>query len=86
MRYSVYIERDMLSLSYCMKMVSDVIYDSCDWRVNINAGGIDYGIYFNFDSEQKTLEISNQKEIGADDSLDLIEIITEINKEEEDED
>lgn len=85
MRYSVDIERSMDSLAYCMQQVNNGINDIWDWRISINAGGIDYGIYFNFDIEQKTLEISNQPDMGADDSLSLSEIIDEINGEEEEE-
>ena len=85
MRYSVDIARDMDSLAYCMNKVNNGIYDITNWYVSINAGGIDYGIYFNFDLEQKTLEISNQPDIGADDSLYLDEIIEAINGEEEEE-
>lgn len=85
MRYSVDIERSMGSLAYCMRKVHDGINDIYDWDIRINAGGIDYGIYFNFDVERKVLEICNQPDIGADDSLDLDEIIDEINGEEEDE-
>ena len=84
MRYSVDIERSIDSLAYCMRKVNNGIYDIGDWDVRINAGGIDYGIYFNFDTERKVLEICNQPDIGADDSLDLDEIIYEINGEEED--
>jgi hypothetical protein len=83
MRYSVDIARDMGSLAYCMQKANNEIYDIVDWRISINAGGIDYGIYFNFDIENKTLEISNQPDMGADDSLCLDEIIEEINGEEE---
>ena len=85
MRYSVDIARDMDSLAYCMNKVNNGIYDIADWYVSINAGGIDCGIYFNFDLEQKTLEISNQPDISADDSLYLDEIIETINGEEEEE-
>ena len=83
MRYSVDIARDMDSLVYCMRKVNDGINDIGDWRISINAGGIDCGIYFNFDLERKELEISNQPDISADDSLYLDEIIEEINGEEE---
>lgn len=85
MRYSVDIARDMDSLAYCIQKVNNGINDIGDWRVSINAGGIDYGIYFNFDLENKELEISNQPYYGADESLDLDEIIEEINGDEEDE-
>ena len=60
MKYSVDIARDMNSLTYCMQKVNNGINDIWDWRISINAGGIDYGIYFNFDIDRKTLEISNQ--------------------------
>ena len=83
MKYSVDIARDMDSLAYCMQKVNNGINDISDWRISINAGGIDYGIYFNFNLERKELEISNQPDMGADDSLYLDEIIEVINDEEE---
>lgn len=83
MRYSVDIARDTESLAYCMQKVNNEIYDIPDWYVTVNAGGIDCGIYFNFDVERKTLEISNQPDEIADDSLCLDEIIEVINGEEE---
>ena len=84
MRYSVDIDRSVNSLAYCLRKVNNEIEDICDWRISINAGGIDYGIYFNFDIERKELEISNQPSCGYDDSLGLDEIIEEINENEED--
>ena len=53
--------------------------------MSINAGGIDYGIYFNFDIDKKELEICNQPSLDADDSLNLNEIIEIINEYEESE-
>ena len=85
MRFSIEIERSRESFTYCMKKVNDEINDSWDWRVTVNAGGIDYGIYFNFDLERKELEISNQPGYDCDDSLGLDEIIDEINEYEEEE-
>ena len=85
MRYSVDIARDMDALASCMQKVNNGIDDIGDWHISVNAGGIDYGIYFNFDIERKTLEISNQPDMYADDSLCLDEIIEEINGEEEEE-
>lgn len=79
MRYTVDIERNVDALVNCLKMVNNEIYDIWDWRVSINAGGIDYGIYFNFDIERKELEICNQPGYGYDDSLYLDEIIDLIN-------
>ena len=85
MKYTVDIDRSMDALAHCMQKVNNEIEDIWDWRVSINAGGIDYGIYFNFDLERKELEISNAPSYGYDDSLGLDEIIEEINGEEEDE-
>lgn len=80
MKYTIDINRNIEALTESMKMVSE-IYHMDEWRVLINAGGIDYGIYFNFDLEQKELEISNQPSYGYDDSLLLEEIIEKINSE-----
>ena len=82
MKYSVDIDRSIDSLTYCLQKVNDSI-DVWNWRVSINAGGIDYGIYFNFDVYKKELEICNQPNPIADDSLSLDEIIEIINENEE---
>lgn len=84
MKYTVDIDRSMDALAHCMQKVNNEIEDVWDWRVSINAGGIDYGIYFNFDLERKELEISNAPGYGYDDSLGLDEIIEEINENDED--
>ena len=81
MKYSVEIERNIFALAYCIQRVQNGIDNICDWRVSVNAGGIDYGIYFNFDIENKKLEICNQPQY--DESLYLDEIIKEINGEED---
>lgn len=83
MKYSVDIARDIDSLAICIQRVNNGINNIYDWRVSINAGGIDYGIYFNFDIERKELEISNQPNEIAIDSLCLDEIIEIINNEDE---
>lgn len=85
MKYTVDIDRSMDALAYCVQKVNNEIEDIWDWKVSINAGGIDYGIYFNFDLERKELEISNAPSYGYDDSLGLDEIIEEINGNEEEE-
>jgi hypothetical protein len=85
MKYSVDINRSIDSLAYCLQKVSNELYEIADWNIRINAGGADFGIYFNFDAEKKILEISDEPNEYADDSLDLSEIIEAINKEEEDE-
>lgn len=76
MRYSVEIERDMDALANCINKVNNQV-DMEDWRISINAGGIDYGIYFNFDIEDKILEICNQPHY--DELLYLDDIIDKIN-------
>ena len=77
MKYSVDINRSVDSLAYCLRKVNNEVADIWDWRISINAGGIDYGIYFNFDIENKELEICNQPQYDV--SLGLDEIIEEIN-------
>lgn len=76
MRYSVDIERSINALVYCLKKVNDEINNIDEWTVTINAGGIDYGIYFNFDIDNKVLEINNQpickEEMYLDDIIDTI--------------
>ena len=79
MEYSVDIERSIEALAFCFQKVSKGINDIYDWDVRVNAGGIDYGIYFNFDLERKELEVSNQPSYGYDNSLGLDEIIDKIN-------
>ena len=83
MKYSVDIARDINSLSTCIQRVNNGINNLYDWRISINAGGIDYGIYFNFDINNKELEISNQPDMIAEDSLCLDEIIEIINNTDE---
>lgn len=83
MEYTIDIERDIGSLDRCLNKVYTGIDNIDDWRVSINASGIDYGIYFNFDLERKELEICNQPGYGYDDSLYLDEIIERINEEAE---
>lgn len=78
MRYSVDINETVESLTHCLNKVNNEVQNIDEWFVNINAGGIKYGIYFNFDIENKELEISNQP--SYDDSLFLDEIIDKINE------
>ena len=78
MTYSVEIERSIESLTYCLQKVNSNIISIWDWRISVNAGGIDYGIYFNFDIENKELEICNQPQYNE--TLYLEEIIEEINR------
>ena len=85
MRYTVDIDRTIDSFTDCIKRVNEQI-NAWDWRISINAGGIDFGIYFNFDIKNKELEISNQPGYGYNNSLGLSEIIEEIRKSEEEDD
>lgn len=79
MKYSVMIDKTVNAFAYCMNMVNDEVCNIWDWSISINACGIDYGIYFNFDIENMHLEISNCAEY--DESLYLGEIIDKINAE-----
>ena len=78
MTYSVEINRDIDSLIDCLQWINDKVDGFINWRININAGGIDYGIYFNFDIKNQELEICNQSRY--DESLGLSEIIDKINE------
>lgn len=71
--YSIEVDRyNPMALAHCLKKLSYNIEDfEYDWRIFINAGGIDYGVYLNINVEGKIIEISNQPEYGdGDDSLD----------------
>ncbi len=83
MRYSVDINRSLDSVAYCLNRLNNEV-DMWDWRISINAGGIDYGIYLNFDLEDKELEISNQPFYGAEET-DLDTVIDAINEYEDEE-
>ena len=83
MKYSIDIARDIDSLATCIQRVNNGINNVYDWRISINAGGIDYGIYFNFDIDRKELEISNQPDMIVENSLCLDEIIEIINNTDE---
>ena len=74
--YSVDINRSVDSVAYCLNRLNNEV-DMWDWDIRINAGGIDYGIYFNFDIEKKELEICNQpfyktETVYLDDVIDAI--------------
>ena len=86
MRYSVDINRSVDSVAYCLNMLNNEV-DMWDWRISINAGGIDYGVYFNFDLEKKELEICNQPfyKTETTDLDEVIEAITEYYEDEEEE-
>ena len=84
MGYTVDIDRSVEALAYCLKQVNQ-IRDIEDWYVYVNAGGIDYGIYLNFNVERKELVICNQPARGYDDSYYLEEIIEMINENTEEE-
>ena len=77
MTCSVKIDRDVGSLIDSLQWINDKVDDFINWRISINSGGIDYVIYFNFNIENKELEICNQPQY--DESLGLSEIIDKIN-------
>ena len=86
MTYTTDIDNRVESLIYCLKKVQEIdnIYE---WSVSVNAGGIDYGVYFNFDSDACVLEISKCPNAYADyTDMYLDEIIDAINNENSDED
>lgn len=70
--YSIEIDKyNPTALTYCLRKLESTILDyEYDWRIVINAGGIDYGIYLNIDISEKEIEICNQPKGEGDDYLD----------------
>lgn len=84
-RYSVEICNDNpLSLMECLKRCDCNIPDFDSWSITINAGGINYGVYMNFDCEEMALEISNCPFYGSDGD-DCLDDVFECFEDEDDE-
>lgn len=83
--YSVEIDRyNPMALADVLGELSNGIPDfEYDWRLSVNAGGIDYGIYLNVNIDRKEIEICNRPEYGTDGD-DLLEDILENFEENED--
>lgn len=84
--YSIEIDKyNPTALTHCLKKLENAIPDyEYDWRIVINAGGIDCGIYLNINISEKEIEICNQPEGEGDDYLD--DVIEYFEDEDEDED
>ena len=82
MYYSVNVDSSLSAFAHCIQKVNNGICNVEDWEVTIDTT-VNYGIYFNFDLEEKTLEITSNSLYKELDSLD--EIIEIINKEYEEE-
>ena len=85
MRFSIEVDRySAASLVYCLNKLQNNIYNPDEWRIIINAGGIDCGIYLNINTDREEIEISNQPDGDRSDSLhDVIEYLESENEEEE---
>ena len=84
--YSIEIDKyNPTALTHCLRKLENAIPDyEYDWRIVINAGGIDYGIYLNININEKEIEICNQPRHGeGDDYLD--DVLELFEEEEEDE-
>lgn len=78
--YSVEVDKyNPTALTHCLKRLEEGIPDyEWDWRIYINAGGIDYGIYLNVNVENKEITICNQPYGDGEDSLDdILELFEE---------
>lgn len=85
--YSVEVDKDNpTALAHCLRRLEFGIPDfEYDWKLVINAGGIDYGIYLNVDLNRKEIEICNQPNGNGDDFLDdILECFEEEEEEEDD--
>lgn len=80
MKYAVQIDMSLWSIVDCLDRVNRNVENIEDWMVSVNGGGICYGLYLNFDLEEKELTICNGPLYGYDESLYLDDIIDEINK------
>ena len=85
MRFSVEVYRYGEALAWCLKKLTNNIPDLDDWRFSVNAGGIDYGIYLNIDTDEKEIEICNQPRGEGSDYLDDVIACLEEKYEDEDE-
>ena len=89
--YSVEIDQyNPLALAFTLKKLGEIIPDfEYEWRLRVNSGGIEYGVYLNIDINEKEIWICNQPEYGTDgdDMLeDLLEVFEEDEDDEDDED
>lgn len=84
--YSVEIDKySATALGHVLKKLEDSIPDfEYDWRIYVNAGGIDYGIYLNINVDKKEITICNQPKYGGDGDDDLDEILAMFEKDEDD--
>lgn len=75
MVYSIEIDKyNPTALTYCLNRLENGIPNyAYDWRITVNAGGIDYGVYLNVDIENKIIEICNQSESRDKYGLNTIE-------------
>ena len=90
MRTSFSVEIDKYNptaLAHSLKKMEDSIPDfEWGWKMTVNAGGIDYGIYLNINTEKKEIEICNQPEYGSDGEDTLEEVFEALGEEDGDDD
>ena len=69
--YSVEVDKyNPLALASCLEELGNGIPNfEYSWRVIVNAGGIDYGVYLNVNVEREEIEISNQPKGDGEDSI-----------------
>ncbi len=85
MRFSVEIDKySATSLTWCLRKLENNIPNFDEWRFFVNAGGIDYGIYLNIDTDKQEIEICNQPKGEGNDYLD--DVIACLKEKYEDED
>ena len=83
--YSIEVDNSNPSaLAYCLQRLEYGIPDYYEWKICVNAGGIDYGIYLNIDVARKEIEISNQPSGRGEDCID--DVLEEFEEDEDDED
>ena len=86
-RFSVEVDKyDATALTHSLNALEEGIPDfAWGWRIFANGGGIDYGIFLNFNINEKEIEICNQPRDGEGNDM-LEDVFDALGNEEEDED
>lgn len=84
-RYSVEVDQyNPTALTHCLQRLENGIPDfDYSWRIIVNAGGIDYGIYLNVDINKQEIEICNHPIYGTDGDDCIDDILENFDSEEE---
>ena len=84
--YCVEIDNNPVALANTLRMMEKKIVNfESDWRLIVNTGGIDYGVFINVDVVRKEVEVCNQPDDGAGEDW-LEDIFAALDEDEDEED